>query len=193
VVTAAAAFAATNVDDFAVLLLIAIGASPGGATARRVVAGQYLGFTVLVLISLAGAAALHSLPGRWVGLLGLVPLALGIRGLVQAMRSSPRPPIRADNRAAVALVTIASGGDNISVYVLLFRQLDAAGLAAALVTFAVLLGVWCAAALAAGGFARLVPALVRAGHWLSPCLFIAIGVFVLVRTGVLTRLAWHSG
>lgn len=190
VLTAVGAFAATNVDDFVFVLLVAVSAAPsGGPRVWHVIGGQYLGFAVLVALSLAGAAVLHTVPGQWVGLFGLIPLALGVIGLVR-LRTTPRgaaPPVRSDALGTVALVTIANGADNISVYALLFRQPDAAGTAVTLAVFAVLLAVWCAAALAAGYYARLIPAIMRAGRWLSPCLFIAIGLIVLIGTGVLTR------
>lgn len=192
VLTAVGAFAATNVDDFVFVLLVAVGAAPaGGPRVWRVIGGQYLGFAVLVALSLAGAAVLHTVPGQWVGLFGLIPLALGVIGLVRLRTTPPgaSPPVRSDALGTVALVTIANGADNISVYALLFRQLGAAGTAVTLAVFAALLAMWCAAALAAGHYARLIPAITRAGRWLSPCLFIAIGLIVLIRTGVLTRLS----
>jgi cadmium resistance protein CadD (predicted permease) len=189
--TAVGAFAGTNIDDFVVLLLIVLSAPPEGARIWPVVGGQYLGFAALVAISLAGGAVLREVPVQWVGLFGLIPVALGIRELLRLRRAEPAPgeTLRADSAPAVALLTIANGGDNVSVYVLLFRHLDLAGTALALAGFAVLLALWCAAALMLGRYARLVPGVVRVGRWVSPCLFIAIGLIVLVSSGVLTRFA----
>jgi cadmium resistance protein CadD (predicted permease) len=91
--------------------------------------GQYLGFTALVALSLAGAEALRAVPAQWAGLLSLIPVALGIRGLWQLRGpdGEPDPSIRADSTITVALVTIANVGDNVSVYVPLFRHLDPPG------------------------------------------------------------------
>lgn len=187
--TAAGAFVGTNVDDFVVLLLIAVGAPPEGARVWRVVGGQYLGIAALVALGLAGAEILRAVPLRWVGLLGLVPIALGVRELLRMRRGrEDAAAVRMDNVMAVALMTLTNGGDNVSVYVPLFRRLDVGGTALTLLVFAVLIAVWCAAALVIGRYARLVPAVVRAGRWLNPCLFIAIGLIVLVSTGVLTHL-----
>ena len=189
--TAVGAFVGTNIDDFVVLLLIALSAPPEGARVWRVAGGQYLGFAVLVALSLAGGAALRAVPVQWVGLLGLIPVALGIGGLLRARRPEPEAgeTPRPDSILGVAALTIANGGDNVSVYVVLFRHLDLAGTALTLGVFAVLLAVWCAAALILGRYARLVPGFVRAGRWVSPCLFIAIGLVVVVNSGVLARLA----
>ena len=51
-------------------------------TFRRwhIVAGQYLGFTALVLISLIGFAGSLIIPRPWIGLLGIAPILLGVRG-----------------------------------------------------------------------------------------------------------------
>lgn len=189
--TAVGAFVGTNIDDFVVLLLIALSAPPEGARVWQVVGGQYLGFAALVALSLAGGVVLRAVPVQWVGLFGLIPVALGIRGLLRARRPAPEagPTTRPDNVLGVALLTIANGGDNVSVYVLLFRHPDLTGTVVTLAVFAVLLAIWCAAALILGRYARLVPGVVRAGRWVSPCLFIAIGIVVLVNSGVLTRLA----
>lgn len=189
--TAAGAFVGTNIDDFVVLLLIALSAPAEGVRVWQVVGGQYLGFAALVAISLAGGAVLREVPVQWVGLFGLIPIALGIRELLRMRRPEPEAgeTLRADNAPAVALLTIANGGDNVSVYVLLFRHLDLAGTALTLAMFAVLVAVWCAAALLLGRYARLVPGVVRVGRRVSPCLFIAIGLIVVVSSGVLTRLA----
>lgn len=188
--TVAGAFVGTNIDDFVVLLLIALSAPSEGVRVWQVVGGQYAGFAALVAISLAGGALLREVPVQWVGLFGLIPVALGIRELLRMRRPEPQASetLRADSAPAVALLTIANGGDNVSVYVLLFRHLDLAGTALTLAVFAVLVAVWCAAALLLGRYARLVPGVVRVGRWVSPCLFIAIGLIVVVSSGVLTRL-----
>jgi cadmium resistance transporter len=129
--TAVGAFVGTNIDDFVVLLLIALSAPPEGARVWRVAGGQYLGFAVLVALSLAGGAALRAVPVQWVGLLGLIPVALGIGGLLRARRPEPAAgeTPRPDSTLGVAALTIANGGDNVSVYVVLFRHLDLAGTA----------------------------------------------------------------
>src|SRR5204862_445915 len=149
--TAAGSFVATNIDDFVVLLLIAVSAPPEGARIWRVTGGQYLGFAAIVAISVAGAAALHAVPVEWAGLLGVIPVVLGIWQLLRLRRpgGEARTAARADTVTAVALLTIAGGADNVSVYVPLFRRLDGAGTGMTLAVFAVLLGVWCAAALLA--------------------------------------------
>src|SRR5215469_3709271 len=73
-------FTATNIDDFLLLTLFFARRTP----ARRIVAGQYLGFSAIILLSLIGVVAALAIPHRWNRALGLLPLALGIKQLLQA-------------------------------------------------------------------------------------------------------------
>ena len=81
VTTGITAFVATNIDDIVILMLLF---SQVDATLRpkHIIAGQYLGFTVLVAASMPGFLGGFWLPKLWLGLLGLVPIGMGIRQLV---------------------------------------------------------------------------------------------------------------
>ena len=92
VAEAAGLFAITNVDDIVVLSLF-FGRSAGQpGAARRIVAGQYLGFTAILAITVAAAygatflpkSAIASVIGRWGHILHpLVLIALGLFLLIQ--------------------------------------------------------------------------------------------------------------
>jgi cadmium resistance protein CadD (predicted permease) len=188
--TAIGAFVVTNIDDFVVLLLLILGMPLDGIRRWQIVIGQYLGFCVLLVISGFGALALRAVSENWAGLLGVVPLALGIRGLIRAGRGSAGPakePIIAGTVARVAVVTVANGGDNVSVYVLLFRQLNITGTAVTVLVFLVSLGVLCAAALLIGQHTPLIPGIIRGNRWLTPSVFVMIGALLLIRTGAIAH------
>ena len=104
--TAVALFAATNVDDLVVLALLTAASRASGRPRRwEIWAGQYLGFAALVGLSLAAGRGLSLLPARWLWLLALIPLTLGVVTLLAAIRSARRaePPIMppADSERAV--------------------------------------------------------------------------------------------
>jgi cadmium resistance protein CadD (predicted permease) len=127
-------------------------------------------------------------PDAWVGLLGLVPLLLGVRALIQARRARADggpPPAVATSALAVAGVTVANGADNIAVYTPVFRTVGVAGTLLTVAVFAVLVAVWCLAATWLGSHPRVVAALERWGHWLVPAVFIAIGLIILAGTPLL--------
>jgi cadmium resistance protein CadD (predicted permease) len=182
---AAGAFVGTNIDDFVVLLLLTLGMPFDGIRRWQIVSGQYLGFCALLVLSGIGALALHTIADSWVGLLGIIPLALGVRGIIRVSRESSQPekaPILANSIAAVAVITLANGGDNISVYVLLFRQLNPIDLLVTILTFLFLLGVLCGTALIIAKNVQFISKVMRGNQWLTPLVFITIGLLVLIRT-----------
>jgi cadmium resistance transport/sequestration family protein len=182
IVTAAGVFAGTNVDDLLVLTVLFLAARASGRPRPwQIWAGQYAGIGVLVLVSVLAALGLTLVPDRWVGLLGLVPIALGVRGLIAAVRrqDDEESPVVAGNLLAVAGVTIANGADNIAVYTPLFRTIGAGATVTTIVVFAVLVAVWCLAASWLGSHRRVIAVVERYGHWLVPIVFIVIGAVIV--------------
>jgi cadmium resistance protein CadD (predicted permease) len=182
------AFAATNADDL--FILTAFFADPS-ARARGVVLGQYLGIAALTLASMACAFAALAIPAAWVGLLGLLPLAIGIKKLRDGRRREGETlPLRGTSTTAVsvAAVTVANGGDNVAVYIPLFASSPRADWPLLAGLFAVLTGLWCVAALTLVGHRTIGPPLRRYGRRVLPWVLIGLGVSILVRSGVVGRL-----
>ncbi|MET8553091.1 cadmium resistance transporter [Micromonospora zamorensis] len=184
---AAVVFAATDIDDIVILTLFFVAArTTGRPRPWQIVVGQYLGIGALALASAVVAAGLLVVPDPWTGLLGLLPIALGVRAL-RASDDDVTPAV-VTGTLGVAGVTIANGADNVAVYVPVFRALGAADSAVFLLVFVLLIALWCAAGAWLGGHPRVVRLVERAGHWLVPTIFIGIGVLILVSSGVLGRL-----
>jgi cadmium resistance protein CadD (predicted permease) len=205
---AAAAFVGTNVDNTAVAMAMVAGAPL--ERARRIAIGQVFGFVVLVMVAAAGAALLFEFSTAVVGLLGLVPLAIGVRGLVllagrrdgdaaadaaadstrQRRRRRFRPEQRAVGRGftAAALVTIAAGGDNLAVYIPLFRVGGATNIGATAAVFVTgeALVTWLI--LAGGRHPKARGAMQRVGHVAVPILLCCVGVLVLAQAGTFSLL-----
>jgi hypothetical protein len=126
-------------------------------------------------------------PDRCVGLLGLVPFALGVKGLVAAMRArgddGPAAPAVATGLASVAAVTVANGVDNISVYTPMFRTI---GLTDSLITVAVFTGgvaAWCLAGSWLGSHTKVIEIVRRFGHWIVPGVFMFTGAVIVIASG----------
>jgi cadmium resistance protein CadD (predicted permease) len=184
---AAVVFAATDIDDIVILTLFFVAArTTGQPRTWEIVAGQYLGIGALAVASAVIAGGLLVVPDPWTGLLGLLPIALGVR----ALRSSgdDEAPAVVTGALGVAGVTIANGADNVAVYVPVFRALGVADSAIFLLVFVLLIALWCAAGAWLGGHPRVVRLVERAGHWLVPAIFVGVGVVILVSSGVLGRL-----
>lgn len=182
IAAAAGTFAGTDIDDLVILTVLFLAARAGGRPRPgQIWAGQYAGIAVLVGVSILAALGLTVVPDRWVGLLGLVPLALGIRGFALAIRRAdedePKPV--AGSWPAVAGLTIANGADNISVYTPIFRTLSPAAGGITVVVFAVLVAGWLLLAAWIGSHRRVIDVVERYGHWIVPGVFVLIGLVIL--------------
>ena len=74
-----AAFVATNIDDFFILMVFF--ATPRFPSSQ-IVLGQYIGMGSLIGVSLAGSLITLVLPRNLIGLIGLFPIAIGIKELL---------------------------------------------------------------------------------------------------------------
>lgn len=177
-------FAVTNIDDIIVLsLFFARGAGRPGTT-RAIAVGQYLGFALILAATLLvvwGAGAF--LPPGAIPYFGLIPLVIGLKAAWEAWRGEEEDATAGKKVAAgtVAAVTFANGGDNIGVYVPVFLNLDATGVAVFCVIFLVLVGVlvWLAKFIATRpGIDEILE---RFEQILFPLVLIILGVVILVQ------------
>ena len=191
VLTAAVLFAGTNVDDLVVLTVLSISSRAAGRPRPwHIWAGQYAGFSVLVAVSLAAAAGLALVPEHWLWVLGLLPLGLGLGKLVTAARAhrSGRyaSPAVVTGLAGVTGLTIANGGDNVSLYIPVFRTSSAAAIAVIVAVFMAGVAVWCLASSRLGAHHAVTDAVQRWGQWAVPVVFILIGCYIFYKAGVLS-------
>jgi cadmium resistance transport/sequestration family protein len=170
---------------------------------RHIVFGQYLGFTALLLLSLPGYFGGLVLPKAWVGLLGLLPLGVGISQLFNRDTDEPEiqtVSITSESKASirtvmgsllspqayqVAAVTIANGGDNVGIYVPLFASSTFPRLAIIVSVFLVLVGVWCWVAERLTRQRAIALLLSRYGHRAIPFVLIGLGLYILIDCGTL--------
>lgn len=81
IITSIISFASTNIDDIFVLMLLYAQVDIK-MKKKYIVIGQYLGIGILVVLSLLGAFGLHFVPQKYVGLLGVIPVTLGIKAWI---------------------------------------------------------------------------------------------------------------
>ncbi len=196
---AAAAFIGTNIDNSIVTMAMVAGAPL--ERAHRIAAGQVFGFALLVAVAAVAAAALFEFSAAVVGLLGLVPLAIGVKGVVGLRRAAVRSGedmgsrrSKAAERAvgrsftAAALVTIGAGGDNLAAYIPLFRVGGATDILA--IIFVSVLGevAVTAVVLTGGRHPKARTAMDRLGAVAVPVLLCCIGVLVMLQAGTFSLL-----
>ncbi|MBD2157871.1 cadmium resistance transporter [Leptolyngbya sp. FACHB-16] len=185
------AFMATNLDDILILMLFF---SQVNALLRKrhIIAGQYLGFSALVLASLPSFFGSLLLPRPCVGLLGLVPIAIGLSRLVNSSDEENSNSEEAQTRPtwfsslispqaySVAAVTFANGGDNIGIYMPLFASCTWESLLVILSVFFSMVGAWCFAAYKLTQVPAIADNLTRYGNYLVPFVLMSLGALILV-------------
>jgi cadmium resistance protein CadD (predicted permease) len=145
------------------------------------VAGQYAGFAAIVGISLIGVWGALAVPHRWIRLLGVLPLAIGIKRLLQAPRTRAEQPLAsAESVASIALVTLSNGADNISIYVPFF-VIGRSSLWLSLIAYAALVSLWCFIGRWLGSDSLILRSADQWGHWAVPLVFVGLGIYVPVR------------
>ena len=200
--TGITAFTATNLDDLVILTMFF---SQINHTFRRrhIVIGQYLGFSALLIASLPGFFGGLILPQHWIGLLGLVPIAMGLNRLLNSdsdssedveneigkSNSSPLTSFLSPQTYGVAAITIANGSDNIGIYVPLFASSGLERLLVILTIFLLLVGVWCYITYKLTCQPAIADTLTRYGNTLVPFVLIGLGIFIILESQALTPLA----
>lgn len=190
-------FVSTNIDD---IFLLSAFFADGHLRPRSIVAGQFLGIGVLVAASTLAALAALVVPEGWIGLLGLVPLGLGVRSLLDLRRGAEDEAEEAEILArerktqrrihsqalAISGVTIANGGDNLGVYIPLFAS-HTGQIPVFAAVFAVMTALWCAMGYLLVNNRWLGVPLRRYGHVLLPFVLIGLGLYILAGARVLVR------
>jgi cadmium resistance transport/sequestration family protein len=204
-------FAATNIDDMVISRLFFAQVNHAFRP-RHIFVGKYLGFAALIAASLPGFFGGLIVPKAWIGLLGLVPIAIGISHLVkreneendvQAVsgefnRESNSPVSKLANlfnpqTLNVAAVTVANGGDNIGIYLPLFASSDLPSLVVILAVFSVMVGVWSYVAYRLTRQRAIARILTRYTKAVVPFVLIGLGIFILIESGTYRLLpAFHS-
>lgn len=116
VVVTSLAFVGTMVDNyfaFAAQLLVT-----ERTRFRRVSMAQAFAIATIVVIASAIGSLLDPIPLRWIGILSVAPFAFAL----QAWRQRPKP--REQHRRGIVttfMITMALGGDNLAVWIPLFR------------------------------------------------------------------------
>jgi cadmium resistance transport/sequestration family protein len=206
-ISGVAAFAATNLDDLFLLMLYFSRAENNPHRERNIIVGQYLGFSVLVGISVLGYLGSLLIPRQYVGLLGVLPILLGVRELLSLRRAdeqgeraaedqvekSARPRILRSRllnwvnpqASSIAAVTVANGSDNLAVYTPLFAARGETQMVIMIVVLLLMVRVWCFIADWLAENPVTAGPLRRYGRVLMPLVLIGIGLTILIESGAL--------
>ena len=183
----AAAFVGTNIDNL--LLLVAMHARyerrPGTVTA-----GYFAGMLVVGLIAALIGEVGEFIPLAYLGLLGVVPIAMGVLGLWRLFRKSAGGPDAVvatdDGRLAVfsTLLTtqLSNGTDTIITFSTLLADSNDRADYLLFPTFLAMIGVFAALAYYLLKHGRARRFLSSYGHYVTPVILILVGLYIIDNT-----------
>lgn len=189
ILSALAVYISTSIDYLFILLII-FSQNHTKKGLRQIFFGQYLGTGILVAISLFAAYVLNFIPQDWIiGLLGLIPIYLGIRVAFVGEEEEEEGEVveklgsRGTNRLfwTVSLITIASGGDNLGIYIPFFTSLSFSEIVTSLIVFAISVAVLCYISYKFAKISFVSETLEKYERIIVPIVFIGLGIFIMRR------------
>ncbi|CAI6085073.1 unnamed protein product [Clonostachys chloroleuca] len=163
---ACATFTITNIDGiFALITFFAEATKSRVLTPWKIVIGQYIGFTIIVCISMIGFGLSLVLPSEPIGFLGLLPILLGIWKFLSLFLPQTEEETEVSTAAGakgifkVTLITLMNGGDNIGTYIPLFSQAQRAEIAKHILALAQ-----------------------KYVHYVIPLLYTGLGIFIIIKS-----------
>ncbi|UCF20958.1 MAG: cadmium resistance transporter [Gemmatimonadota bacterium] len=176
-----ATFATTNLDNLG--LLLALFADEGFGS-RDILLGYTLAALLVAGVAYSASTAVELAPARYLGYLGLVPIAVGLLRAYELLRSRASTEdvgrrLGRGGALTVALLNLAQSGDTFAVYVTVFADTRERLEIPILATVAACVFASCALARWLATHSTLALPLQRWGRYLLPLLLIAIGLYII--------------
>lgn len=194
IISAIGVYISTSID-YLIVLIILFAQLSQNKQKWHIYAGQYLGTGLLVGVSLVAAYVVNFVPEAWmVGLLGLIPIYLGIRfAIVGEGEEEEEEEIieRLEQSKAnqlfwtVTLLTIASGGDNLGIYIPYFASLDWAQTLVALLVFAIGVIIFCELSRMLSSIPLISETIEKYKRIIVPLVFIPLGLYIMYESGTI--------
>ncbi len=194
ILTAIATFIATGIDEIVVLTILFVHYKESHSV-KDIYIGQLISMVVLLSVSLLAVFGIATIPKEWIGLLGFVPLVLGVRVLLTGDTESDdeyeeKDLIKKTKKynnliLAVAIIAIASGAEELSIYIPYLASLNTKDLITTLITFILLVPIWCAVCKRLSSVKGIQERIGKFERIIVPIVFIGLGIFVLIENNTL--------
>lgn len=195
IISAIGVYISTSID-YLIVLIILFAQLSQNKRKWHIYAGQYLGTGLLVGVSLVAAYVVNFVPEAWmVGLLGLIPIYLGIRFAIVGEGEEEEEEEEIIERLeqskanqlfwTVTLLTIASGGDNLSIYIPYFASLDWAQTLVALLVFAIGEIIFCKLSQVLSSIPLISETIEKYTRIIVPLVFIPLGLYIMYESGTI--------
>jgi cadmium resistance protein CadD (predicted permease) len=185
------AFVATNIDDSFILMVFFAKRS---FQSHQIVLGQYIGMGLLLGVSLAGSLVALVIPHNLIGLIGLIPIAVGIKELLDLRKKDDENDTdyeavtkrisRNKWTAYLPILTVAtitfSGGEEIGIYTTVFATYNGLSDIISIVSVVmVLTGAWCTTAKYLVNHTFLATRFRHIADRVLPFVLIGLGIYIL--------------
>ena len=203
IATGAAVALATTFDDN-IYLTSFFGRVSRTFRPRHVVVGEFLGLTILISISLVGFFVGMIVSDMWVGLLGVLPIMIGIHQLMSKeddesndvieelekvhtevgrprIKQSLWSTIRDPKTHRVTAVHVSNGGNNVAVYIPLFASSSLPSLGVILTMCYMTIGFWCFCSYNLTRFPGISVLIARYGRKIAPFVLIYLGFSIIIK------------
>lgn len=182
IITGIISFIATNIDDLFVLMIFFANKDYKNS---QIIIGQYLGVSTLIIISALGYFFKFIIPMWMIGLLGIFPIIIGLKSLIDLKRNDEVDEINQNTKSrgssifTVAFISFINGGDNVGVYMPLFASINLYQSLIIVSVFLIMIGIWCALSYYLTNNPILGVKIRKYGHIIFPFVLIALGISII--------------
>ena len=183
-----AAFLGSNIDDLFILMIFLANTR---FPKSQVVLGQFAGMGALIGIAAILSLVSLVIPSNWLVLLGLFPIAIGIKELIELRKGNNNEASDAAEKAArsrrisflpfltVAAVTFA-GGEEIGIYASVFATSnELSEIATVVIVGLILTGIWCVTANYLVTRPSIAARMRRIGGHSLPFILVGLGIYII--------------
>lgn len=198
ILSAIAVYISTSIDYLFILMII-FSQSYTRKGLFQIYGGQYIGTGILVVVSLFAAYVLNFIPQDWlIGLLGLIPIFLGVRIalLGESEEEEGKVVEKLEQRGStrllwiVTLLTIASGGDNLGIYIPYFTSLSFSEILVILIVFFISTFLLCQISYKLVKISFVSETIEKYERIIVPVVFIGLGLYIMLENGTINTLLY---
>lgn len=177
-------FIGVNLDFFAILLFLLQKYSY-----KDNLIGYELGMVIVFSISALAGQIIQSFIPEWsIGLLGLIPIYMGIKGEDDDDKNDEKHQSNKGVIAVLLMYLVSCGADNIAVYVPVLATMPVTSIVLTVIYFIFLTAVSLTLAYFFGQIPIIKNIFERFGEPLSRIIYIFIGIFVMIDTGLFQQI-----
>lgn len=186
------AFVASNIDDLFILMAFF---AKRDFPISQVIIGQYVGMGSLIAVSLLGSLLALVIPNNLIGLVGLFPIAIGIKELLELKDNEQEELAKkqiSQSRwiAVLPFITVAtvtfSGGEEIGIYASIFATNNEVSEIVTIVAASMALtALWCGIANYLVNHSFLADRFRAISTKVLPFILIGLGIYILIETFLL--------